>query len=122
MQSSRSLSQQFLVDLHVHWLRDLLALPTKKRGLDLPKPAATSDLEFETSKLVTAPLVQSIIHQSMSLENDPTQKNSIVPELKKKKSERIKREAERVYDTLDTPMTRLVQCAIEPGASTWLNA
>ena len=102
--------------------RDLLALPTKKGGLDLPNPAATSDFEFEASKLVTAPLVQSIIHQSMSLENDPTQKNPIVPELKKKKSERIKCEAERVYDTLDTSMTRLVQCAIEPGASTWLNA
>lgn len=102
--------------------RDLLALPTKMGGLDLPNPTATAENEFESSKQVTATLVQSIIRQSASFDNDPTQKNPAVNELKKKKNERIKHEAERVYDHLDASKMRLVECAIEPGASTWLNA
>jgi len=45
-------------------LRNLLALPTRTRGLGLNHPVREADIQFQTSVKVTAPLVRLVLQQS----------------------------------------------------------
>ena len=64
--------------------------------MHLSNPIVTAESEFDTSKEVTAPLVELITNQSMSFENDPTHANFIVSAVKKIKVEQQKRDADRI--------------------------
>ena len=65
--------------------RELLSLPTKLGGIHFPNPTVTATSEFEASMEVITPLVNLIIDQNMSFENDPTLANSIISAVKKRK-------------------------------------
>ena len=102
--------------------RELLSLPTKLGGIHFSNPTVIVTSEFEASMEVTTPLVNLIIDQSMSFENDPTLANPIISAVKKRKAEEQKVEAERIWNELEPTGRRLMECAVEPGASAWLNA
>ena len=102
--------------------RGLLALPAKLGGLSLSNPTTAAQSEFEASKKITASLVQSIIQQRTSFENDPTQANPSVNVVKKRKVEEQKRNHEEIRNELEPSSQRLIDCASEPGASAWLTA
>ena len=102
--------------------RELLSLPTKLGGIHFSNPTVTATSEFEASVAVTTPLVNLIIDQNTSFENDPTQANPIISAVKKRKAEEQKMEAERIRNELEPTGQRLMECAAEPGASAWLNA
>ena len=86
--------------------------------MSLSNPTVTAESEFDASKEVTAPLIELIINQSMSFENDPTHANFIVSTVKK----RQKRDADRIRKELEPSSQRLIDCASAPGASAWLTA
>ena len=102
--------------------REHLSLPTKLGGIHFSNPTVTATSEFEVSMEVTTPLVNLIIDQNMSFENDPTLANPIISAVKKRKAEEQKVEAERIRNELEPTGQRLMECAAEPGASAWLNA
>ena len=65
--------------------REFLSLPTKLGGIHFSNPTVTVASEFEASMEVTTPLLNLIIDQNMSFENDPTLANPIISAVKKRK-------------------------------------
>ena len=60
-------------------------------------------------------MVQSIINQETTFSQDPTAANPSINDIKRRKSNRI-------YDAREPSSRRLLDCACEPVASTWLSA
>ena len=102
--------------------RALLALPTKLGGLGLTDPTSTADHERDASREITASMVQSIITQETVFSQDPTTANTSINDIKRRKKEHQESNFARIYDALEPPSRRLLDCACEPGASTWLSA
>ena len=102
--------------------RKMLALPSKMGGLSLADPSFHANEEYEASKKVTSDLVQSIIQQDKSFCSDPTAPNPSIKSIKASKRARHEHIFEEVYQTLELPTRRLIDCACEPGASAWLSA
>ena len=69
--------------------------------------------EYEASKQVTAPLVNSIIAQESTFTADPTANNPANAAVRKARSERQTDEAKKVYDQLQPAACRLLDCASE---------
>ena len=82
---------------------------------------AVCDHEYEASKQVTAPLVNSIIAQESTFTADPTASNLAKAAVRKATSERQTEEAKKVYDQLQPAARRLLDCASEKGASSWIS-
>ena len=102
--------------------RALLALPTKLGGLSLTDSTSKADPEHDASREITASMVQSIISQETVLSQDPTTANTSINDIKRRKKEQQESNIARIYDALEPPSRRLLDCACEPGASTWLSA
>ena len=103
--------------------RRLLALPYRHGGLGIRNPVITSDIEYRISKEVTSELTSLIVRQETDLSNMDNDK------VKKKKNE-MKLEKEKWYTdegkeitkNMDEEGKKLVECAKERGASSWLSA
>ena len=100
--------------------RDLLSLPVKMGGMGLTNPTAVAEFEFETSKEISAPPIDQIIHQDLFFKEDPT--ISRRNEVKTKKGKQQSDMANNIYHHLPIPQHRLMDCAGESGASSWLSA
>ena len=97
--------------------RALLALPARLGGMGIVNPVAECDHEYEASKEVTAPLVNSIMAQESTFTVDPTASNPAKAAMRKARSERQTEEAMKVYDQLQPAAHRLLDCASVKGAS-----
>ena len=80
-------------------------------------PTSIAVLEYNASREITASMVQSIINQETTFSQDPT-----VNDIKRRKKEQQESEFARIYDAREPSSRRLLDCACEPGASTWLSA
>ena len=101
--------------------RALLSLPARLGGMGLVNPVAVCNHEYEASKQVTAHLVNSIIAQESTFTADPTANNLAKAAVRKARSERQTDETKRVYDQLQPTAHRLLECASETGASSWIS-
>ena len=89
----------------------------------MPGPAAASAAQpqFEASREITTPLVQSILEQRTFFEDDPTtHHHQGVGMAKRTKEEQLKKDFETIRRDLEPSKQRLIDCASEPGASAWL--
>ena len=77
--------------------------------------------EYEVSKQVTAPLVDSIIAQENTFTVDPTANNPAKAAVRKARNERQTDEAKKIYDQLQPAARRLLDCASETGALSWIS-
>ena len=100
--------------------RDLLSLPVKVGGTGLTNPTAFADIEFEASKEISATLIDQIIHQNLFFQEDLTisRKN----EVKRKKGKQPSDMVNKISHQLPIPQCRLMDCAGESDASSWLLA
>ena len=94
---------------------DTLGPSSKAGGLGLADPTSIAVHEYDASREITASMVQSIINQETTFSQDPT-----VNDIKRRKKEQQESEFARIYDAREPSSRRLLDCACEPGASTWL--
>ena len=99
-----------------------MALPTKLGGLGLTDLTSIADHEHDASREITASMVQSIISQETVISQDPTSANTSINDIKRRKKEQQESNFARIHDALEPPSRRLLDCACELGASTWLSA
>ena len=99
--------------------RQLLALPPRWDGLGLSNPSSDSQSEFESSKQVTASLVPMIVVQDLngSVIDEPKRTKASI---RKAKREKQLADALEVKQQLMQQQKRLMECATEKGASTWV--
>ena len=77
--------------------RTLLALPARLGGMGLEDPTVSAQPQFEASREITAPLVQSILEQRASFEDDPTtHHHQGVSMAKRTKEEQLKTDFETI--------------------------
>ena len=101
--------------------RNLLALPVRLGGLGLVNPITTSDLNFQASEKVTAPLVAIISSQDQTQEVDDAEINTVKKDLRASNRQRSEEEANIIYSQLTPQMKRQIDLAKERGASSWLS-
>ena len=102
--------------------RDLFALPVRMGGLGLCDPSTVADFEFNSSVLVTSPLIHEIIQQrthfsaTVSIEQRQAKADVV--------SSRHQQQASRVSEItplLPDNLRRIVHLSSEKGASSWLS-
>ena len=100
--------------------RKILTLPARLGGLGIPNPCSTSKSSFESSLLLTKPLVDSIIAQDPSGRIDYTNLQSAKSIIKQSNRLRDIQLAQDLDNELDDHQKRLIALAKEKGASSWL--
>ena len=99
--------------------RELLALPARLGGLGLVNPVTNAQNEYEASCKVTAPLSQQIISQDASSHTN-IDTNQLKSSVKWSKRERQSLQFQAVRSQLPMAKQRLLDCASEKGASSWI--
>ena len=101
--------------------RALLSLPARMGGMDIRYPIE-SDCSFSASVKITSSLADRIIKQDA---NSPLSTEDIIrckSEVKHLKSAENERKLQEIRQHLSTNQTRLLDCALEKGASSWVTA
>ena len=104
-----------------HLERDLFTLPARLGGLGLFNPVQVSDLQFNNSLSVTAPLVDLILRQDCeySYEVFCSQLNA-KSEVKKNLLQSVMTKSAQLSDLYTDDLARAVHLAKLKGASSWL--
>ena len=103
--------------------RRIVALPYRMGGLGIKNPVLTADNEYNASRQITADLSRMICEQEMDLTR--LDMNSVQ---QKKIETRVAREAllttelQDILSMLGDEEKKLLKCAGEKGASSWLSA
>ena len=99
--------------------RDLLSLPARMGGMDIRFPTE-SDGSFSASVKITSSLAEKIIRQDVysPLSTDVT--NRCIFEVKRQKSVDNEKKLQDIRQHLSTNLLRLLDCALEKGASSWV--
>ena len=103
--------------------RRMLSLPYRYGGLGIRNPVKTADREYTTSSGVTEELTRLICQQVTDMTQfDKDKMKKRKQELKIKKETEIKNEYEQVVQLVDEKCKKLLLCAQEKGASSWLSS
>ena len=102
--------------------RALLALPPRLGGLGLTNPSREANHCFEASKSITEPLSHAIIQQELDTAAACLESRSTKISVAKEKRRRQAIEAETILEKLPPAKRRLMLCAKEKGASSWVTA
>ena len=101
----------------------LFSMPVRNGGLGIRIPSTVSEIEFQSSNLVTSPLCAHIVSQ------DPSYGPNIVESQIRTKTEvrrsnrvRVDNHLHGLLNTLPEVLQRAVKLAQEKGSSTWLTA
>ena len=106
-----------------HNERLLFSLPPRMGGLGIIIPSQLSEIYYNNSKAVTAPLVYHIVNQHSEIdEGDVANVQEVKDRIKVEKQEREKAKLEFVRRQLDPMKLRILDAASEKGASSWLNS
>ena len=101
--------------------RNLISLPTRLGGLRILNPLSTADSQFNSSLIITVPLVSSIIlssNQSIStILADISQRKA---DVRKDRRLQLSTLAQELHSVFPSSLQRCLDVAGEKGASTWL--
>ena len=101
----------------------MLTLPYRYGRLGIRNPVDTSDAEYEASVKVSKSLSDLIVQQEIDLSKlDRDKIKEIKLEVRAEKERRFVAEEAEVIKSLDEKSQRLLKCAQEKGASSWLSA
>ena len=95
--------------------RNLLELPVYLGGLGLVNPARIASQEYASVK-ITGPLVWQIVEQA-NKPPDETEIKTLQTSARREKDERLKMQCEQVRESLPGKTERVVELALEEGAS-----
>ena len=102
--------------------RRMLSLPYRYGGLGIRNPVKRADQEYNASSGVTESLTNLICQQNQDiLQLDREKVKERRKELSKENENEIKNEFQRVYQIVDEKTKKLLLCAQEKGASSWLS-
>ena len=101
--------------------RDLLALPVRLGGMGITNPVSTSHRNFEASTRLTSPLVATIATQDQDRLVDISEVLEAKASIRRSNREYQAQQAESVRGQLSPQLNRLVELAMEKGASSWLS-
>ena len=99
--------------------RDILALPARLGGLSLENPSHEAEREYASSKRVTAPLVDQIVAQLHQLP-DESHIKSAQQAVRKERVQECEERAERIRESAQPRIQRILDVASEKGSSVWL--
>ena len=99
----------------------MISLPTRLGGLGILNPLSTADSQFNSSLIITAPLVSSIIlssNESIStILADISQRKA---DVRKDRRLQLSTLAQELYSIFPSSLQRCLDVAGEKSASTWL--
>lgn len=102
--------------------RRMVALPYRFGGLGIRNPVKTADSECDASMRITALLADLIVQQDADLSKlNQERVKEIKAECKAEKESRYVAEEVEIANALDEKGRRLLKCAQEKGASSWLS-
>ena len=100
--------------------RELHSLPVKHAGLGIPILSEISEIRYEHSKSISAPLASVIIMQRSQIPD-----SKIINEIKYSKKKEgdvlLKEKILNINQTLDAQTMKAIEDARQPGASSWLS-
>ena len=103
--------------------RRMLALPYRHGGLGMRNPVSTADTEYISSVEVTANLTNLIRRQETDLGLlDSDAVSEAKSRLRAEKEAALKTEFQDISAALDDKQRKMLECACEKGASSWLSA
>ena len=103
-------------------MRELTALPVHLGGLGLINPKTSSSQIHMASKMISAPLVDRVVHQDHQLSDCHVVQQRAKVEVQSKRRVNQQEEASRLQKRLPANLQRCMELAQEKGASTWLSA
>ena len=101
--------------------RSLLALPARLGGLGLTIPSSEAEHSFQASSKITAPIAAMIALQRSDPVTVSIETRAIKSCVRKARCDNQRDEAEVIFNKLPSPQQRLMECARERGASSWLS-
>ena len=105
-----------------HLAREMLALPARLGGLGLINPVAIAEEQHATSQLISAPLVERILHQDHRLNDCQVAQQDAKTKARSNKRTKQREDARNLESQLSAPLQRSMELSQEKGASTWLTA
>ena len=103
-------------------VREMLALPARLGGLGLINPVAIAQEQHASSQLISAPLVERVLHQDHQLANCQSAQQDIKAKVRSDKRVKQKEDARNLQRQLPVSLQRSMELSQEKGASTWLTA
>ena len=100
--------------------RDLLSLPCRLGGLNIPIPTQISDRQFSTSKQISAPLASFIIQQSKEFSIPSLQ--SIKCDICQTKQQLLNTQFNNIKSGSDPLLQRTIEMLSAKCSSLWLTA
>ena len=100
--------------------RDLLSLPCRLGGLNIPIPTQISDHQFFASKQISAPLTSLIICQSKEFSIPSLQ--SIKSDIRQTKQQFLNTQFDKVKSGSDPLLQRIIDMLSTKCSSLWLTA
>ncbi len=103
-------------------IRELLTLPPNLGGTGLINPLRVSADQYDTSKRISAPLVELVMKQDHQNGECSEAQRKIKATTRSEKQNRQKQSARNLLEQLPTPLQRSMELSQEKSASTWLTA
>ena len=100
--------------------RQLFALPAREGGLGLGNPATTCELEYNSSRAMSEPLMEVILQQSEYSYSCLSDQIAAKSAFRDQKHLQIKHAVESLRSALPPSRKRAMELASEKGASSWL--
>ena len=94
--------------------REILALPVRKGGIEVANPCNEAQLEYQTSRKITAPLVKRIELQMHEI-RDNSEIQVFKLDARKEKSGVLSDRIESVVENASPKMKRMIVLASEKG-------
>ena len=103
-------------------VREMLALPARLGGLGLINHVAIAQEQHASSQLISAPLVERVLHQDHQLANCQSVQQDIKAKVRSDKRVKQKEDARNLQRQLPVSLQHSMELSQEKGASTWLTA
>ena len=100
----------------------MLALPARLGGMGLINPVAIAEEQHTISQLISAPLVERILHQDHQLNDCQVAQQEPKTRARSNKRAKHRENARNLESQLSAPLQRSMELSQEKGASTWLTA
>ena len=100
----------------------MLALPERHGGMDLINPVAIAEEQHTISQLISAPLVERILHQDHQLSDCEVAQQEAKTRTRSIKRAKQRENARNLESQLSAPLQSSMELSQKKGASTWLTA
>ncbi len=103
-------------------VRELMSLPVRHGGLDVINPTKNNSHQYQSSKLITAPLVSLILEQLHTYHQEAKEQQiEAKKEATRQRALQDSVAAQELENRVSTDTKRAIQVSSQKGASSWLS-